>query len=120
MTRVFGGLDSVVGLRRCDRALGGGCALGEDFGLDSPTGVTVAVDSGIVLGCEAAAGVSATAVWGVATRLAEAAIGVPPLTPPPPSETTRVDKMGVLPPAVCLDPSCNGIISFREPLSSTI
>ena len=48
------------------------------------------------------------------------ATGMPPVTVPPPMETTRVDRMGVFPPCCLLEPSCNGMISLRAPLSSTI
>ena len=49
----------------------------------------------------------------------ETVTGAPPLDAPP-KETTRVDRMGVFPPWVRLEPSCNGMISFRVPLSRTI
>ena len=46
--------------------------------------------------------------------------GIPPVTAPPPMETTRVDRMDVFPACGLLEPSCNGMISLRVPLSKTM
>ena len=45
--------------------------------------------------------------------------GDPPLLPPP-MPMTRVDRIDVFPDGPRFEPSCNGMISFRVPLSRTI
>ena len=114
MTRLFGVLVPVSGLRCCVCIRCAGCCLTGDAVRVCWTGVTVASVFAWVLDRWADTGVpflGAAAVLAAATRLAEAT-RVPPLALPPLSETIRVDNIGVLPPGVIFEPSCKGIIAF--------
>lgn len=82
--------------------------------------MVVFAETAVAFGASSTARLGSAVVRAAATLFAVLAIGSPPVTVLPPIETTLVDKIGVLPPAVFFEPSCKGMISFREPLSSTM
>jgi hypothetical protein len=92
-------------------------------GLAVVVGISVADARGAAAGVAAGvvpADVEPTGATDDRTELPEATLtGAPPPLPPP-MFTTRVDRIDVFPDDAFFEPSCNGMISLREPLSRII